>query len=689
MWGTFDIETLTYIDGVLVDTKTLEAEARKMSDAEKRRRVSVDVALLQVYTETLGFKMFKGASKWEDMIAYCCYERITTLWNYNAVFDFANIDYWLLNNPYAERMKAGEELDEEGDEKKGGVYHKIGAKNLGSKILFKELSGNMGQRYMYELHYKGRGKNRHTRAFKLVFYDFRNILKGGLAKILEELDVEDNEGNKLRKLAMEYQAVNYDNMTADELAYVEMDVKGLYFAIKEFNWELVSATNGRRNLLASKPSGLTASGIAKKELLYFLEGYARDDINVKHYRRKHPITLKQDIYLRETKLYRGGICYLNSNYCNIPIERVFYRYDVNSEYPSVMYDMRDLYGKLERCSYEYYQNHKKEKTKCFIFRFSYLSWVTKKGKVPLFTNPFTGKNEVSGVIQKGIKNKYGFCMFEEEFNALCEFYDFTYELENILVIKARSIKGYRAYVEHYYEIKNEAKKQANTALQANAKLMLNGAYGKLSERSDRSEIRHEINKETGCVHQVEEKPDKDSVVYSGLSIVQGAYVTALARIKIMRYIIEVCGENLVDEFIYVDTDSVHAFKEYSKADPYKLGALKLEAKCYCGKFLGKKLYAEFETVGKCEGEVHSKGCNITKVCASILKDFNVDDMKHLDFAKFCEKFAFGQRFTVNAGLNVRGGKCILPVDKDLIKDCRLKENTIRLARIGENEFNEV
>lgn len=685
MWGTFDIETLTYIDGVLVDTETLEREAAKMNDDDKRKRVSVDVALLQVYDEINGFKMFKGPTKWENMLAYCCFEKITQLWDYNAVFDFANMDYWLLNNPLAERMKITEENKE-----LGGYKHKLGKDTLKDRILFKELSGNMGQRYSYELHYVGKSKNRHKRAFKLMFYDFKNILKGGLAKILEELEVEDNEGNKLRKLSMEYQAVDYDNMTAEELAYVELDVKGLYFAIKKFSQQLEVATQGRRSLVnASKPSGLTASGIAKKEMLYYLEGYARDDINVKKYRKKHPLTLKQDIYLRDTKLYRGGICYLNSNWCNKPIKDIFYRYDVNSEYPSVMHEMRDLYGRLERCDWKYYDREKSNPKKCFIFRFKNLSWTLKKGKIPIFTNPFTGKNEVNGAIRKGYKNKFGFCLFAEEYEELSNFYDFTAEIENILVIKARQISGYKAYVEAFYTIKTEAKKQGNSALQANAKLMLNGAYGKLSERSDRNEIRHEINEQTGCVHQTELKEDAKLMTYNGLSIIQGAYVTALARIKIMRYIREVCGENLVDNFIYVDTDSVHTFCEYTSADPYALGALKLEAKCYAGKFLGKKLYAEFEEADRCAGEVHSKGCNVTQVCTSILNKYDVNNMDELQFDDFCREFDFGKKFVVNAALNVKGGKCILPTEKDLIKECRLEENTIRLVRIGDNEFNEV
>lgn len=684
MWGTFDIETLTYIDGILVDTITLEREALKMSDEEKRRRVSVEVSLLQIYDEVNGFKMFTGVDKWEKMLAYCCYERISILWNYNAVFDFANMDYWLLNNPNAERMSITEE-----NEDVGGYRHKLGAKTLQDKILYKELSGNMGQRYMYELHYTGRGKNRHKRAFKLRFYDFKNILRGGLENILRELDVEDNEGKKLRKLTMEYQAVNYDNMTPDELAYVELDVKGLYFAIKKFSGELEAATNGRRTLVhASKPSGLTASGIAKKELLYFVCGSVRDDVNVKRYQKKHPLTLKQDIYLRDTKLYRGGICYLNSMYCDKPIKRTFYRYDVNSEYPSVMAEMRDLYGKLEKCDYKYYEKERTNKRKCFVFRFSKLSWRLKPGKVPIFTNPFTGKNEVVGQIEKGVKNKFGFCMFAEEYEELCNFYEFICEIENILVVKAREIEGYKKFVDTFYELKNEAKKAGNTALQSNAKLMLNGAYGKLSERSDRKEVRHELNEKTGCVHQVEVDDKEKLAGYNGLSIIQGAYVTALARIKIMRYIQDVCGENLVDNFIYVDTDSVHAFCEYKKADAYALGALKLEAKCARGKFLGKKLYAEFEHDSKCVGEVHTKGCNITKVCNSILARFNVDAMSELEFDDFCSEFRYGAKFIVNAALNVVGGKAILPVEKELIRNNLQKENTVRLARIGEDIFNE-
>lgn len=688
LWGAVDMETLTYLDGVKVSQEELERQCANMPDADKRKRVKVEVALIQVYTEQYGLGLFKGATLWQDFLDYCGLNRIRSLWNYNAVFDFANIDYYLATHPNAQRM-----FIDETNADKGGKRHKLGKSELGGgRILYKELSGNMGQRYMYELHYVTKNKSRHSYAFELRFYDFKNILKGGLKRILEELDVEDAEGNKLRKLSMEYQEVDYDNMTAAELAYVDLDVKGLYYAIKKFDKYLLDATQGRRALVtASKPSGLTASGIAKKELLYFLFGYAKDATNVRKYQNRHPLTLKQDLYLRQTKLYRGGICYLNSMFCNTPIERIFYRYDVNSEYPSVMAEMRDLYGKLQNCDMAYYQKFKNAKNLCFIFRFSSLEWTLKRGKVPIFTNPFTGKNEVNGCIRKGERNKYGFCMFVEEFNELCEFYDFEYTIENILVIKAAKIEGYKAYVDYYYDIKTRAKLAGNAALGANAKLMLNGSYGKLSERSDRKEVRHELNPATGCIHAVEIEDEADGKLakYQGLSIVQGAYVTALARIKIMRYIREVCGDNLVDNFIYVDTDSVHTFCEYDKADGKLLGALKLEATCYRGVFLGKKLYAEFENATYCEGEVHTKGCNITQVCRGILDKYNVDDMTKLEFKQFTSEFRYGAKFIVNAALNVQGGKAILPLEKELIKDNLLKANTIRLARIGENEFNEV
>ena len=46
--------------------------------------------------------------------------------------------------------------------------------------------------------------------------------------MLKSLDVEDNSGNKIRKLTMEYQDVNPDKLTDEQIAYCENDVKGLY-----------------------------------------------------------------------------------------------------------------------------------------------------------------------------------------------------------------------------------------------------------------------------------------------------------------------------------------------------------------------------------------------------------------------------------------------------------------------------
>ena len=63
------------------------------------------------------------------------------------------------------------------------------------------------------------------------------LIAGGLKRLLNDLKVKDNDGNDIRKLTMEYQAVitDVDGISDNDIEYCENDVKGLYFAIKMFN----------------------------------------------------------------------------------------------------------------------------------------------------------------------------------------------------------------------------------------------------------------------------------------------------------------------------------------------------------------------------------------------------------------------------------------------------------------------
>ena len=159
-----------------------------------------------------------------------------------------------------------------------------------------------------------------------------------------------------------------------------------------------------------------------------------------------------------------------------------------------------------------------------------------------------------------------------------------------------------------------------------------------------------------------------------MNVAVGALVTAYARVYILSKIREVCGGDrgeISKRFVYIDTDSIHAFADYDKADAYVLGGLKLEATCEAVKYILPKTYVDVERINK-DGtidfealELHSKGVSISAVKAALKKKQKGKKRGLPTLALIDAKIAYGQKYLVLCAMNVQGGKVLLPVEKYL------------------------
>ena len=135
---------------------------------------------------------------------------------------------------------------------------------------------------------------------------------------------------------------------------------------------------------------------------------------------------------------------------------------------------------------------------------------------------------------------------------------------------------------------------------------------------------YELNEETGAIHFVADETEVEEK--SAMNVAVGALITAYARVYILSKIREVCGGDkgeISKRFVYIDTDSIHAFADYPKADAYALGGLKLKKK--------------------------QKG-----------KKHGLPTLALID-----AKIDYGQKYLVLCAMNVKGGKVLLPVEKYL------------------------
>ena len=221
-------------------------------------------------------------------------------------------------------------------------------------------------------------------------------------------------------------------------------------------------------------------------------------------------------------------------------------------------------------------------------------------------------------------------------------------------------------------MKAQAKKEHNPTLQQTTKLKLNSSYGKLAERVERIKGHYALNEETGAIHFVRDETETDTG--ASMNVVIGALVTCVARCYILSKIREVCAPNIKQTFVYIDTDSIHAFAYYDKADAYTLGGLKLEATCEAVKYIAPKTYIDIETINK-DGtinydayEVHSKGINLQAVNADLKKKQKGKKNGRPTLELINRKIDYGAQYICLVAMNVRGGKVLIPTIKYLARE---------------------
>lgn len=647
-WAASDTETFTYIDGEKVTDAELRCLGKIKEQKFFREHASVRVWAWQVSD---GVHLFV-TNDFDEYLTFLCEHKIKAVWYYNAKFDFAQIDYQILaHNP---------------------PYRPITEKDAKSTpYTFSSLHNDKGGRFSLKVWtpYKHSGKgsrkvDRHEHVHAVTFYDFCNIFGGGLKRLLEEFDVKDFEGVPIRKSEMNYQAVDETALTADELKYLFNDTKGLYHLIRIASDTLKGLTG--LELAKSRPDVMTAGGLAKKELLRFLYPNVEASRRVYMFQKEHPITVRQDEFVRQYKLYQGGICTVNKYKQGRRLSKGLYRYDVNSEYPFIMSTMPEIYGNSKTYTFNAWKKLKNKENLINIFVIDEFFAELKKDKIAVFRHPYTGNiDDVVDVDKR-------FLIFSTEFDELQQWYDIDCQISHVITFNCRFNARFSEFVQTYYELKNTSKKAGKKAITAFSKLMLNSSYGKLAERVTRPITFREINAETGAVHLVntgDEETDEKGI----LNVIQGSLVTSNARVWLLSHIREICRENVKENFVYCDTDSVHALVEYDKADAYSLGGFKCENETdengniipfnFC-KYIAPKTY--FDGIIKNDAvqdvEFHSKGISLSVISETFK---NGDKWKSVKFIS--EKFAYGQKFQPLCGMNVKGGKALIPIEKYLCK----------------------
>ena len=435
-----------------------------------------------------------------------------------------------------------------------------------------------------------------------------------------------------------------------------------------FNTTIEEQSNNELHIFGEETNVMTAGGFAKYELLRSMyPDLKTKKARIKQYQKEHPLTVVQDKYIRDNHLYRGGISYVNPLFKGLLLTAdkmgsKMYRYDVNSEYPYAMASIRDLIGKPRKISMQEWETMQDKDEYEAIYMLESVCGTLKENYIGVWYNPFR-RDFVDVINENGLH-----LMFERELFELSYWYDLEYTCENVLILK-RGTYAYKPFIDENYELKAKAKAEGNKTVQTSTKLKLNSSYGKLAERIERRYGHYELNDETGAIHFVEDGIETSET--GSMNVIIGALVTCVARCYILSKIREVCGDDIKHKFVYIDTDSIHAFASYDKADAYSLGGLKLEAECDAVKYIAPKTYIDIESVSNGVVnkdkdnnymiEVHSKGVSTAVVFNELSKQENLT----LDYID--KQIAYGAKYVILCAMNVKGGKVLVPTEKYLAR----------------------
>ena len=613
-----DTETKLYLNDKTISSDELYKITSKLDKPNDFIKKNIEVkAYAFMLSDGVNFACFQCI---EDFLLTCAMMHVKRVYWYNARFDFALFDYYLLTNKWNDITTLLEE-----DRKR---YRKMPSNT------YQNLIGDFGQRYQMRLwveykNYKGK-KNVHN--FKML--DICNIFGGGLANNLESWKIKDNSGVEVRKLKMDYDNASLDN--EEDLKYCLHDTLGLHLLAQAIDKELTELTS----YSLFKGQYMTSGGLARKTLLKMM--FKRDDKeNLRLFKNFFPMTIELDNDLRLHDLYKGGIAIVNPYKVGI-LQKKIYKYDSNSMYPDKMKKMQ--YPLREGNIIDHKGKKYERKKGCiYLLLLANFNGYVRENKIPVYQDRLTGEYQECF---REVENIY---IWEEELNELKKWYDIDYQIIKVVEYVGKTPKGAVEYIDKFYHVKSTEK----GAKRNGAKLLLNSAYGKLAQKTDRPVLTYELNEE-GISHLIKVRDETDDKQM--LSVLVGSRVTALARVDLLKHIRDICKENPKKYFIYCDTDSIASLLPYDKCDDHELGKYKCEGIFDFGLYLAPKTYMLYED-GKYE--VHCKGVN-TNVVASELEGKSIKDA--------CKIFKGNRNFKCLCGLNVKGGKALVWLNKMILRD---------------------
>lgn len=447
---------------------------------------------------------------------------------------------------------------------KNGFKHTTEPRDKASHT-FNTMINDKGLFYQIEVIFYKKGK----RVNKVVFQDSYKLIPLSVKEIAKSLKLD------ITKLKIDYDAHNDQpegaDLTDQEKEYIKHDVLIVAHGIEYFYSQGLNKMTIGACALAEYKSIIHKTTFDR---LFPIPKYHED--------------VKQS--------YKGGFTYLNPKFAGKTVKNGIVL-DVNSLYPSVMYDSNLPYGTpiFFKGQYEpdpLYPLYT-QMLKC--------QFELKKGKIPTIQIKHGFDFKGSEYLHSSGDTEVVLCLNSVDLEIFLDHYD-VYNLEYVSGWKFRGTKGlFKEYIDKWSTNKIQAKDSGNHGLYLISKLMLNSLYGKFGTDT-------RVKEKIPYIGADKQLHYKDSNIKSrdGIYIAMASFITSYARKVTITSAQKIMddynsGKSKI-QFVYADTDSLHCISddfslpEGLNIDDFDLGAWKFESKFTRAKFLRQKCYIEKEII---------------------------------------------------------------------------------------------
>lgn len=386
----------------------------------------------------------------------------------------------------------------------------------------------------------------------ITFVDSFKLLPFSVEAIAKSFDLP------ISKLEIDYNANREVGhiLTLEEQEYIKNDVKIMALALNE--------------MFIMNLTKMTIGSCALNEY--------KDVVGLKKFERNFPIPdYDQDI----RRSYRGGFTYLNPKFKDVDVGAGIVL-DVNSLYPSVMFESKMPYGTGIYFKGKYQSDVNYDLYVCQIM----VNFDLKTNHIPTIQLKNTLGFQPTEYVESSNGEKILLTLTNVDLDLFFQQYN-VYEIDYLSGWKFKSSTNlFKPYINKWNAIKAAATVDGDKVKRTIAKLMLNNLYGKFATNPKTAQKYPKLGADDMVHYVIGDEEERDPVY-----IPVGTFVTAWARYKTIT-----SAQKLFDRFIYADTDSLHLvgteLPDCLEIHDTKLGAWKHESSFVRARFLRSKSYIE-------------------------------------------------------------------------------------------------